>query len=228
MLGLRRDRVSIVVNRDLAGAFGDARDQGARPTCLAFASSDCHAAMLGPWDPLSCEWIYHRAQARSGRSPADGATLESMLEALRHDGQPIEAEWPYQPTVVEPWTPPAGSPAVFRAAGEATAADVDAVVAMLDSGRPAVMLMTLSRSFYLPDPDGVVRAAAGELPDPAVRHAVVATAHGVVDGREAVRVRNSWGTGWGADGSAWLDRDFLAARLFAAFGLLGVEDVFAD
>ena len=173
MLGLRRDRVSIVVNRDLAGAFGDARDQGARPTCLAFASSDCHAAMLGPWDPLSCEWIYHRAQARSGRSPADGATLESMLEALRHDGQPIEAEWPYQPTVVEPWTPPAGSPAVFRAAGEATAADVDAVVAMLDSGRPAVMLMTLSRSFYLPDPDGVVRAAAGELPDPAVRHAVV-------------------------------------------------------
>ncbi|WP_262503854.1 C1 family peptidase [Sphingosinithalassobacter sp. CS137] len=220
--------MSIVVSRDLASAFGGARDQGARPTCLAFASSDCHAATLGPWEPLSCEWIYHSAQARSGRSHFDGATLGSMLEALRHDGQPVESEWPYQQMVVEPWTPPAGSPTVFRAVGETTTADVDAVVALLESGRPAVMLMTLSRSFYLPDSDGVVRAAADELPDPAVRHAVVATAHGVVDGRSAVRVRNSWGTGWGADGSAWLDRDFLAARLFAAFGLLGVEDVSAD
>lgn len=228
MLGWRLDRMSIVVSRDLALAFGDPRDQGARPTCLAFASSDCHAATLGPWKPLSCEWIYHRAQVRSGRSHADRATLGSMLDALRHDGQPIEAEWPYQQTVVEPWTPPAGSPTVFRAVGQTVTADVDAVVALLDSGRPAVMLMTLSRSFYLPDPDGVVRAAADELPDPAVRHAVVATAHGVVDDRDAVRVRNSWGSGWGADGSAWLDRDFLAARLFAAFGLSGAEHVSAN
>lgn len=213
--------MSIVVSMDLTPAFGGARDQGARPTCLAFASSDCHAATLGPWEPLSCEWLYYRAQVRAGRSHADGATLGSMLDALRHDGQPIEAEWPYQQTVAEPWTPPVGSPAVFRAGGQILTPDFDSVVALLESGRPAIMLMTLSRSFYLPDPDGVVRAAADELPEPAVRHAVVATAHGVVDGRGAVRVRNSWGTGWGADGSAWLDRDFLTARLFAAFGLLG-------
>jgi hypothetical protein len=225
---LQRDRVVIVVKKDLAPAFGTARDQGARPTCLAFAASDCHAASLAPWEPLSCEWIYYRAQARSGRSPAEGATLGSMLDALRRDGQPIEAAWPYQQTVAEPWAPPTGSPKLFRTVGELTTADVDTVVGLLDSGRPAVVLMTLSRSFYVPDPDGVVRAAADERPDPMVRHAVVATAHGLVDGREAVRIRNSWGPAWGADGSAWLDRDFLAARLFAAFKLVGAEYVPAD
>jgi len=220
--------VAIVVHRDLASAFGPSRDQGARPTCLAFAASDCHAAIRGAWNPLSCEWIYHRAQARSGRSHADGATLGSMLDALRLDGQPIEAAWPYQQVVIEPWAPPAGSPNVFRTAGATAAADVDSIVALLDSGRPAVMLMNLSRSFFRPDPDGVVRAAADERPDPAVRHAVVATAHGVVDGHEAVRVRNSWGMGWGADGSAWLGREYLAERLFAAFELLGAKHVPTD
>ena len=220
--------MSIVVSRDLGPAFGGPRDQGPRPTCLAFASSDCHAAGLGPWEPLSCEWIYHRAQARSGRSHGDGATLGSMIEALRHDGQPIEAEWPYQQTVADPWVPPATSPTVFRALGGVVAADFDSVVALLNAARPAVMLMTLSRSFYLPDPDGVVRAPADELPDPAIRHAVVATAHGVVDGRDAVRIRNSWGSGWGENGSAWLDCNFVAARLFAAFELMGVAHVSAD
>jgi hypothetical protein len=225
---LQRDRVSIVIKKDLAPAFGSARDQGARPTCLAFAASDCHAATLGAWEPLSCEWIYYRAQARCGRSHADGATLGSMLDALRHDGQPIEAAWPYQPTVAEPWAPPTGSPTLFRTVGELTTADVDMVVALLDSGRPTVVLMTLSRTYYVPDPDGVVRAAADEQPDPVVRHAVVATAHGVVDGREAVRIRNSWGPAWGAEGSAWLDRDFLAARIFAAFKLVGAAHVSAN
>jgi hypothetical protein len=220
--------VAIVVHKDLASAFGPSRDQGARPTCLAFAASDCHAAVRSTWDPLSCEWIYHRAQVRSGRSHADGATLGSMLDALRLDGQPIEAAWPYQQKVTEPWAPPAGSPTVYRSACSTAAADVESIVALLDSGRPAVMLMNLSRSFFMPDPDGVVRATIDERPDPEVRHAVVATAHGVVDGHGAVRIRNSWGPGWGADGSAWLGREYLAARLFAAFEILGVEDVSAD
>lgn len=218
----------IVVHRDLAPAFGAARDQGARPTCLAFAASDCHAAQRGPWDPLSCEWLYNRAQTRSGRSHADGATLGSLLDALRLDGQPLEAVWPYEPVVVEPWAPPAVSPLLYRRGGTALGPDFDAIVALLEAGRPAVLLMELSPSFFAPDTDGVVRPAAGERPDPAVRHAVVATAHGSVDGTAALRVRNSWGAGWGLDGSAWMARECVAAGLLAAVELLGAYDVSAD
>ena len=34
----------IAVECDLGSLFGAARDQGDRPTCLAFAASDAHAA----------------------------------------------------------------------------------------------------------------------------------------------------------------------------------------
>jgi hypothetical protein len=220
--------VSIVVHKDLSPSFGPPRDQGARPTCLAFATSDCHAALLGPWKELSCEWIYNRAQVRAGRSHADGATLPSMLDALRRDGQPVEAGWPYQPTVRDPWEPPAGSPDLFKRDGSRGAADANAVTSILNTDRPVIMLMTLSRSFFRPDPDGVVRPSVGEQPDPAIRHAVIATAHGLVDSRLAVRIRNSWGAGWGLNGSAWLTNEFLAARLFATAELLGAIDVSFD
>ena len=79
---------STTIKTDLRRLFGPVRDQGQRPTCLAFAASDVHAALRGAWSPLSCEYIFFRAQQRSKRKPTEGATLPSMLEALRDDGQP--------------------------------------------------------------------------------------------------------------------------------------------
>jgi hypothetical protein len=83
------------IETDLRPLFGPARDQGERPTCLAFAASDAHAGLRADWVPLSCEFAFYHAQRRSNSSPLQGATLESILEALRHDGQPAEAGWPY-------------------------------------------------------------------------------------------------------------------------------------
>jgi hypothetical protein len=220
--------MSIVVHNDLASCFGPPRDQGARPTCLAFATSDCHAAVRGSQDPLSCEWLYHRAQARCGRSHAEGATLPGILAALRLDGQPVEAGWPYLSVVGERWEPPAGSPQLFKREGAPAGADVGTVRRSLDRGRPIMMLMALSRSFFTPGSDGAVRPTPEEVPDPSIRHAVVASGHGLVDGRPAIRVRNSWGAGWGLDGSAWLTDDFIAPRLFATAELLGEIDVSSD
>jgi hypothetical protein len=86
--------MTIKIKKDLRHLFGPVRDQGQRPTCLAFAASDTHAALRGAWEPLSCEYIFFHAQRRAGRTAKDGATLPSMLEALRQDGQPHEAGWP--------------------------------------------------------------------------------------------------------------------------------------
>jgi hypothetical protein len=77
--------------RDLRTEFGEARDQDARPTCMAFAASDAHAGLRTGWDPLSAEWAYYYAVRRDGGKPEDGATLGSMLKALEMDGQPPEA-----------------------------------------------------------------------------------------------------------------------------------------
>jgi len=80
---------------DLRKYFGPARDQDPRPTCLAFAASDAHAARRAGWEPLSTEWAYYHALKRDGGRPDEGATLGGMLATIKSDGQPIEAEWPY-------------------------------------------------------------------------------------------------------------------------------------
>ena len=95
---------------DLRGSFGPARDQDPRPTCLAFAASDAHAAARTGWEPLSAEWAYYHALKRDGGLPDDGVTLDAMLATIKSDGQPVEAEWPYIKapiTDLKSWKPPA-------------------------------------------------------------------------------------------------------------------------
>jgi hypothetical protein len=138
-----------------------------------------------------------------------------MLATLKEDGQPLEGDWPYLaslPSDLNTYVPPE-KVVVFRRDGESRPVGIDEIIARLDANSPTVMLMMLSDAFYMPDPLGVIRAAAGEGPDPARRHAVVAVGYGILDGAPAVLVRNSWGAGWGLDGHAWLPEPFVAPRL---------------
>ena len=221
---------TITVLKDLRAEFGAARHQGPRPTCLAFAASDAHAALRPGWSPLSCEFAFYHAQRRAGRTPDSGALLPEMLAALRQDGQPEETGWPYLPATpadAAAWTPPIDVGPRFGRAGAAQRPSIEAIIAELDAGRPMILLLMLSRAFYAPTVDAVIHPAAGETPEPARRHAVVAVAHGTVDRWRAVLVRNSWGAGWGAAGHGWLTEDFLMPRLFAAALLTENVDVSA-
>ena len=197
--------------------FGVVRDQGDRPTCLAFAVSDAHAGLRDSWIPLSCEFLFYHAQRRSGRPPTVGATLPATLDALRHDGQPCEEKWPYLaalPADVASWQPPQDVGAVYQRAGVQGQNTVHEIIAELDGGRPVLVLMNLSMSFDLAGPEGVVDLTAGEVPDITRRHAVVAIGHGTHQGRRVILVRNSWGEGWGRCGYAWLTEEFLGPRVF--------------
>lgn len=206
----------IRVLRDLRTGFGIVRDQGARPTCLAFAASDAHAAARGsPWSPLSAEWAYYHAVRRDGGGPASGATLSGMLDALRFDGQPAEARWPYDGEA-DPdhavWAPPAGPHELFRRDSRRSGAAVRDVIDLIEADTPALLIVTISDAFFAPDARGVVDA--GEPPDPTRVHALVAVGHGLLsDDAAAVLVRNSWGDGWGVGGHAWLAEGYLAPRL---------------
>lgn len=217
---------SVAILKDLRSQLGAARNQGSRPTCLAFAASDVHAALRPGWSPLSCEYAFYHAQRRANRSPDRAATLPAILATIDQEGQPEEAGWPYLPAVpadAASWSPPMDVGPRYGRGGAPHACTVAAIVAEMDADRPVILLMMQSRSFFMPGRDGVVRASAGELPEPARRHAVVAVAHGKIQDERVVLVRNSWGTGWGLDGHAWLTEAFLAPRLFAA--ALLTEDV---
>jgi hypothetical protein len=208
---------TITVKKDLRSMFGPVRDQGQRPTCLAFAASDLHAALRGAWSPLSCEYIFYHAQKQAQRKPTQGATLPSILDALREDGQPAEAGWAYLdqlPADLTQWQPPAGGAPLFRRAGEAGKDTVEAIVDELELGRPVLTLLRLSTSFDWVKTDGVVDPGPNEKPDLFRRHAVISVGHGDVNGQRAVLIRNSWGDGWGALGYGWLTEKFLLPRVF--------------
>lgn len=213
----------ITVTVDLRASFGAARNQGARPTCLAFAASDAHAALRAGWAPLSCEYAFYHAQRRTGRAPNSGALLSSMLEALREDGQPEESGWPYlstTPADAASWVPPREIGKLFGRNGATASHSIDRIIQELNQGRPVIILTMLSPAFYQRNPQGVVDPAPGEQPEPDRRHAVIAVGHGKVDGQRAVLVRNSWGQNWGDAGYGWLTERFLGPRIYAAATLL--------
>jgi hypothetical protein len=202
---------------DLRGDFGPARDQNPRPTCTAFAASDAHAAVRTGWDPLSTEWAYYHALRRDGGLPHQGATMNGMVAAIKSDGQPVEAEWPYIKTAiadVRSWKPPAPAKQLFFRNHMICRGTVQDIVDQLNAGIPVLVAMSLSDAFFRPDAEGVVER--NEPPDPKRRHAVVAVGHGRRRSNRFVLIRNSWGKAWGVKGHAWIAVDYLTPRLIGA------------
>lgn len=208
--------MSVVIARDLRAYFGAVRFQARRPTCLAFAASDTHAAHRGSWAELSCEYLFYMAQKRATRLPTQGATLWATLETLKLDGQPLESGWPYLPQLPAPistWGPPENVGTLHTRVGSSQSPNVDQIIAALDANRPVIVLMKLSRAFYYPE-DGIIDAGAEEAPDPARRHAVIAVGHGQWGAERVILIRNSWAAKWASNGYGWVTERYLAPRIF--------------
>lgn len=209
------------ITKDLRGRFLAARDQGGRPTCLAFALSDLHAAHRTPLASLSAEFLFfHTVRRTPGQRFDQGLVAPIAAESLRHDGQPLETVWPYSPVwprTLTPVTPPATT-AVWRAASDNQSASVQTIRDLLDRDRPSVIIMSLTESFFSPAADGILRL---RYPDPHIPgwHAVVAVGYDNAPGRNHILIRNSWGQAWGAAGHAWLDESYLSPKLSSVTAL---------
>ncbi len=198
----------------LRKSFGRARNQGERPTCLAFATSDTHSFVRGTKDRFSAEHAHYGARRRSTPlDPDAGASLALMIDAIRDDGQPREEGWPYlsvAPSAAS-WAPPADCGEMFRHAFVEGSADIGTVFAALDAGWAVIIGARITLQFYMPPPDHIIRTLPN---DPVVaNHAIVAVGHGILGSDEVVLVRNSWGETWADLGYAWLTADYLAPKL---------------
>lgn len=203
---------------DLREAFGQARNQGSRPTCIAFSLSDAHAAARGPYQELSAEYLYYQAVQRTpDRNPHDGVSLAAATDALRLDGQCSEPGWRYSdplPMDLSTWKPPVIAVPVFRRHSDLDSAKISSIVARLSAGVPVVLTLLLGERFFVPN-EGLIDTGPNDAD--VDYHAVVAVGHGrTADGEPCVLVRNSWGLDWGLRGHAWVTALYIEQRLYHA------------
>lgn len=203
---------------DLRCQYTPIRDQGSRPTCLAFAASDAHGALLEPNTELSCEYLYYHAQQIGGRDATIGATVPDVLKALRNEGQPVERDWPYiqkkSDQIINAWQPPTILRDLYMRNGQSCGHLSDQVAKHLDDGSSVISLIFLCDPFFAAQKGKIIEASPTSKPNINLRHAVVAVGYGNTHSGRCFLIRNSWGMGWGDDGYAWIMEDIFDASLF--------------
>lgn len=210
------------VTKDLRPNFGPIRDQGERPTCLPFATSDAHAAVRDGWEALSPEYLFFQARRRSPKGPENGCSVPEILDALRVDGQPKEQDCPYQTKLPDSsWCPSAKGGKLFRRLGEPYSQGFAEVILKLEQEHPVVLLLNLSIDFFSSSGIEPIDFDSSSPPNPAMRHAVVAVAHGHSESCRGVLIRNSWGAAWADKGHAWLSERFVQTSMFGYIVLGG-------
>ncbi len=211
----------VTVTKDLRTQFQSARDQGPRPTCLAFALSDAHAAGRPPHTCMSSDYLfYHAVQRTANRNPNQGVSLTIATSTLRAEGQPWESVWPYVaalPINRTNWLPPAGVK-TFTADSKPHTGGISDTCCLVDTGTPAILVFHPTEAFYYVGKSGLmpIRAIDRDIPS---LHAVIAVGYGRSSGQTHILLRNSWGPEWGDGGHAWLSEDYLAPRLHSVTSL---------
>ena len=201
------------------------RDQGRRPTCLAFVASSAHEHVHGMTKPLCTEWLYYHSVMRAGDPPDAGSTLTHTAAVLAEDGQPDETGWPYCTTAPsDSWTPPNDPGALYFATGKITKTDVDALCTDLDQGVPTILALKIDRTFDRWDHASGLAVITHDPspPSPTTGHAVLAVGHGILKGDRHILIRNSWGHIWGDNGHAWISEKYISAR---SYGTLQLKEI---
>lgn len=185
--------------------LGDARDQGPRPTCLSFSLSEIHRAALSLGELLSPESLHRRAAARAGKSPSDGLTLHEAIVSLNGDGQTTEVDWPYNSDKA------LNAACAFHCAnGTSLPFDHAVVVAALKSKRPISLIIDVDLTFF--GYNGNTPLDLNPTSQIQGRHAVVVCGVRAACGSFDYLIKNSWGSGWGNSGYAWLTLKHVSAR----------------
>jgi hypothetical protein len=183
------------------------RDQGDRPTCVAFAVSAAHEWHAADGVARSGEdamWAAHQVNEIPGR---EETTVSWALEGLDRHQHGSEAAWPYG---TPRWT--SGRPAAALDSANRRAlpdwhdlgsASFDTVADQLELGRPVVLTLRVVAAAWYHDDDLV--DAEPNLKTPG-NHAVLAV--GTLDAPDRLIIKNSWGVDWGDAGYGYVTRRY--------------------
>lgn len=198
--------------------LGSSRDQGVRPTCLAFATSDLNA-FANETPHLSVEFMCHyAAKLEKDWQPGDGFTMEQILAAVESPGQPEEGIYPYRRDSQDAplHVPPPNLQPLYVGQPKGRGLSLADVVAQLRSGRAVGVVVAVTKSLFYPA-SGIVEFDPYVIPEQF--HAMVAVGVGThrQSNEQYILLRNSWGTGWGSQGHAWVSERHLQLHMQEGF-----------
>jgi C1A family cysteine protease len=198
-------------------------DQGDLGSCTAHAGSGLAEFLMmklgyAPWTPARLA-LYYMTRVLVEQEPANedtGCTLADTMTALDTLGVAHESLWWYNTAKfgVRP------SKGVFTDAskhvlskGASVGQDLLSVRSCLAEGYPIIFGFTVYESFET----NIGSNGIMPMPKPGEQvlggHAVMAV--GYNDSTRYVKVRNSWGSGWGAQGYFWMPYDFITSNQYA-------------
>ncbi|MBF3409312.1 C1 family peptidase [Burkholderia pseudomallei] len=198
--------------------LGASRNQGSRPTCLAFTTSDLNA-FANSTPHLSVEYMCHYA-AKLGQDwqPGDGFTMEQILAAVASPGQPEEGTYPYRGDSHDAplQVPPSNLLPLYASQPKKRALPLPDVVAHIRQGHAVGIVVAVTKSLFYPT-SGIVEFDPYVMPDQF--HAMIAVGVGVhrQSGETHFLLRNSWGDGWGNRGHAWVSERHLQLHMQEGF-----------
>lgn len=157
-------------------------------------------------------FIYYATRSLEGTTKVDaGAQIRNAIKAVSHFGYPLESSWPYR-TANFTKKPPVR---LYKAAEkekirryERVKRDLRHFKSLLTQGLPIVIGFSVYESIYqqkvtktgfIPLPKGREKLDGG--------HAVLVV--GYSDSKNALVIRNSWGTSWGEAGYGYLPYDYI-------------------
>lgn len=196
--------------------FGLARDQGARPTCLAFSVSDMNMFANALSASLSVEYLcYHAAHNMTAWKIEQPFTCSAVMNAAREPGQPSEVSYPYDSN---DQGKPLITPPLFEELKKVDCrygkGNVEEIVDAIVAGNPIIIIISLTEGFMRPKDGIVFDEQEPENVYPGL-HAVLVVGSGemVNSDEQYFYIRNSWGREWGENGHSWISNTYLRRHL---------------
>ena len=199
---------------DFCGLLQPVRNQGAEGACVTHALTCVMGHQQNTRAPegqepdreiLSVRDAYEGARMLEPvPGGAEGAYPRAALKYAQRQGIAAEQYWPYVPHVRG--TPKPGVEVSRYNNRILTYSRVQGGITALKEAMywhgPALIVVSVDEGFSRPGLDGRIISAGAVLG----QHAIAAA--GWDDNRGALKIRNSWGEGWGARGDAWLPYDW--------------------